>query len=132
MSNVLLVIHILVALALIGVVLVQRNEGGGLGIGGGGGGGGMSGFMTGRSAANFLTRITAILAAIFMVTSIVLTILMNQQTSSGGGSLVDQLRDSGTPGATTGEGATPSTGGGDQPAGEATPAPAPAPAPKVE
>lgn len=131
MSNVLLVIHILVALALIGVVLVQRNEGGGLGIGGGGGGGGMSGFMTGRSAANFLTRITAILAAIFMVTSIVLTILMNQHSAGGGGSLVDQLRDAGTPGAT--EGATPSTGGGDQPAaGDATPAPAPTPAPKVE
>jgi len=76
MTTVLLVIHILLALALIGVVLLQRSEGGGLGIGGGGGsGGGMSGFLTGRGTANLLTRTTAILAAAFMVTSISLTIL---------------------------------------------------------
>ena len=53
MATVLLVIHIMIALALIGVVLLQRSEGGALGIGGGGGGG----FMTGRGAANFLTRV---------------------------------------------------------------------------
>lgn len=77
MQNVLLVIHILLALALIGVVLLQRSEGGGLGIGGGGsaGGGGMGGFLTGRGTANLLTRTTAILAACFMATSIMLTIL---------------------------------------------------------
>ena len=77
MTTVLLVIHILIALALIGVVLLQRSEGGGLGIGGGGGGsgGGMSGFLTGRGTANLLTRTTAILAGSFMVTSMVLTIL---------------------------------------------------------
>ncbi len=124
MSNVLLVVHILIALALIGVVLVQRNEGGGLGIGGGGGGG-MSGFMTGRSAANFLTRLTAILAAGFMLTSMVLTIMMNSRDTAGGGSLVDQLRGSGTPGI-TGESSTDGTA----PAG-GTPAPS-EPAPKVE
>lgn len=75
MTNVLLVIHLMLAIAMIGVVLLQRSEGGGLGIGGGGGGGGMGGFLTGRGTANLLTRTTAILAACFMVTSILLTIL---------------------------------------------------------
>lgn len=79
MEQVLLVIHILLALALIGVVLLQRSEGGGLGIGGGGGGGGagggMGGLLSGRGTANLLTRTTAILAASFMVTSLLLTIL---------------------------------------------------------
>ncbi len=83
MANVIIVIHLMVALALIGVVLLQRSEGGGLGIGGsGGGGGGMSGFLTGRGTANLLTRTTAILAAIFMVTSMVLTIVAETTTSS--------------------------------------------------
>ena len=75
MSNVLLVIHLMLAMAMIGVVLLQRSEGGGLGIGGGGGGGGMSGFLTGRGTANLLTRATAVLAGGFMLTSIGLTIL---------------------------------------------------------
>jgi preprotein translocase subunit SecG len=73
MSNVVLVIHLLLAIALIGVVLLQRSEGGGLGIGGGGGGGGMAGFLTGSSTKSLLTRTTAILAACFMVTSLLLT-----------------------------------------------------------
>ena len=78
MEQILLLVHLLIAVVLIGVVLMQRSEGGGLGIGGGGGGGGggdMSGFMTGRGTANFLTRTTAILAACFMMTSIGLAIL---------------------------------------------------------
>lgn len=75
MSGVLLVVHLLVTIALIGVVLVQKSEGGGLGIGSGGGGG----FMTGRGTANFLTRTTAVLAAIFMVLSLALA-LINQGT----------------------------------------------------
>ena len=76
MQNVMLVIHLMLALGLICVVLLQRSEGGGLGIGGGGGGGGgMGGFLTGRGTANLLTRATAILAAGFMLTSISLTIL---------------------------------------------------------
>src|SRR5262245_41067631 len=70
MATVLLIIHILIALALIGVVLLQRSEGGALGIGGGGGG-----FMTGRGAANFLTRVTAGLAAAFFVTSLLLSLV---------------------------------------------------------
>ena len=72
MQTLVLTIHILIALALIGVVLLQRSEGGGLGIGGGGGGGG---FMTARGTANLLTRVTAILAACFFATSLILAII---------------------------------------------------------
>lgn len=71
MFTVLIVIHLLVTLALIGVVLLQKSEGGGLGIGGGGGGG-MAGFMTARGTANLLTRATAGLAAVFMGLSLFL------------------------------------------------------------
>jgi len=71
MLTVLLVIHLMIALALVGVVLLQRSEGGALGIGGGGGGG----FMTGRGTANFLTRVTALLALGFFLSSIGLTLL---------------------------------------------------------
>src|ERR1700693_755708 len=69
----LFVVHVMIALALIGVVLLQKSEGGALGMGGGG----MSGFMTGRSTANLLTRTTAILAALFFATSILLVVLSN-------------------------------------------------------
>ena len=85
MTTVLLVIHLLLAIALIGTVLLQKSEGGGLGIGGGGGGGGgMGGFLTGRGTANLLTRTTAILAACFMVTSLTLTLMAggNREASS--------------------------------------------------
>jgi len=67
---ILLVIHLILAIAMIGVVLLQRSEGGALGIGGGGG---MGGFMTGRAAGNLLTRATAVLAALFFLTSMGLT-----------------------------------------------------------
>lgn len=89
MMIVVLVVHVLLAVSLIGVVLIQKSEGGGLGLGGGGGGG-MSGFMTGRSTANLLTRTTAILAGCFMATSIILAILAAHQ-HSGGGSILDQI-----------------------------------------
>ena len=72
MEQVVLIVHLLVALALVAVVLIQRSEGGGLGIGGGGG---MGAFMSVRGTANLLTRITAILAACFMATSLTLAIL---------------------------------------------------------
>ena len=75
MATVLLVIHLMIASALVAVVLLQRSEGGALGIGGGGGAGG---FMTGRGTANMLTRVTAGLAAAFFVTSICLTLLAQQ------------------------------------------------------
>jgi|SRR5215468_1310363 len=71
MQTVIIVIHLMVVSAMIGVVLLQKSEGGGLGIGGGGGGG----FLSSRGTANVLTRATAILAATFFATSLVLSIL---------------------------------------------------------
>src|SRR5947207_13409672 len=68
-------VHVLIAIALIGVILLQKSEGGALGMGGGG----MSGFMTGRSTANLLTRATAILAAAFMMTSVLLVVVHNRE-----------------------------------------------------
>src|SRR5262245_40329829 len=78
MQSVLLVIHLMVASALVAVVLWQRSEGGALGIGGGGGG-----FLTGRGQANLLTRATAALAAAFFVTSLLLTILGQRHAPAG-------------------------------------------------
>jgi preprotein translocase subunit SecG len=75
MSTIILVIHLMLALTMIFLVLIQKSEGGGLGIGGGGSGGGMGGFMTGRATSNLLTRATAILAALFMLTSLGLALL---------------------------------------------------------
>ena len=71
METIVLVIHLILAVALVGAVLIQRSEGGGLGIGGGAGGG----LMSVRGTANLLTRVTAVLAAGFMVTSLVLAII---------------------------------------------------------
>lgn len=76
MQNVLIVIHLLIVIALVGVVLLQRSEGGGLGMGSGSGG--ISGFMTGRGQANALTRATAILAGLFFITSLVLAVMATQ------------------------------------------------------
>jgi preprotein translocase subunit SecG len=73
MSTVLLIVHIMIAFALIGVVLLQRSEGGALGIGGGAGG-----VVTGRGVASFLARVTAGLAAAFFVTSLLLSILASR------------------------------------------------------
>lgn len=104
METVVIVIHLMVVLALIGLILMQRSEGGGLGIGGG------SGFMTARGAANALTRATAILAAVFFVTSLSLSLIarygerptdildrmpVQQENTApgqgGGGGVLDQL-----------------------------------------
>ncbi len=109
MQSVLIVIHLMIVVALVVTVLLQRSEGGALGVGGGGG------FMTGRGQANVLTRATAILAALFFATSLGLTVLarINQAPSSilqhiepakpaggaagapvqgAGGNLLDQLK----------------------------------------
>src|SRR6185295_19559009 len=83
MQTVLLVIHLIIAIALIGVVLLQRSEGGALGIGGGGGGS----LFSARGVGNTLTRTTAILAVLFFLTSIGLTLLARH---TGGGSLFDR------------------------------------------
>jgi preprotein translocase subunit SecG len=110
MQTVLIVIHLMVVLALVGVVLLQRSEGGGLGIGGG------SGFMTARGAANALTRATAILATAFFVTSLGLSILARYGEQPI--DILDRL-----PAATeeTGQGVLDKLGGEKAPA---TPAPA--------
>jgi preprotein translocase subunit SecG len=84
-TTVLLIIHLFVTLALIGVVLIQRSEGGGLGIGSSQG---MGAFMSGRGTANLLTRTTAVLAAIFMGLSLALA-LMNRGTTGVGRSLLE-------------------------------------------
>lgn len=97
MQTVLIVIHLMIVLALVGVVLIQRSEGGGLGIGGG------SGFMSARGTANALTRTTAILATLFFLTSLGLGILTRYQgnptdilnripaTSGAGNGILDSL-----------------------------------------
>ncbi len=125
MQSVLIVIHLMVVVALVVAVLLQRSDGGALGIGGGGG------FMTGRGQANALTRATGILAAVFFATSILLSILASIQNKprsildgpagtqqsapaapgapAPGGSVLDQLRQ--------------------QEGGPPTPAPTPVPAP---
>ncbi len=97
MQTVLIVIHLMIVLALVGVVLIQRSEGGGLGIGGG------SGFMSARGTANALTRTTAILATLFFITSLGLGILARYEAkptdildripagTSDGSNVLDQL-----------------------------------------
>lgn len=72
MFTVVVVIHLLLAVSLVAVILLQKSEGGALGIGGGGG---MAGFMTGRSTANLLTRTTAVLTVGFFATSIALAMI---------------------------------------------------------
>ncbi|WP_010140877.1 preprotein translocase subunit SecG [Oceanicola sp. S124] len=82
MENVVLIVHLILALALIGVVLLQRSEGGGLGMGGGGA-------MTGRAAATALGKVTWVLAGAFIVTSLALTIVAAEK--SAGSSVLDRL-----------------------------------------
>ena len=101
MQTVLLVVHLIVAIGLIGVVLLQRSEGGALGIGGGGGGGGGNLFSA-RGVGNALTRTTAYLAVAFFATSIALTVLATHRT---GGSVIDSV----TPPASSSD-AAPATG----------------------
>jgi len=148
MQTVLIVIHLLVVIALVGVVLLQRSEGGALGVGGGGG------FMTGRGQANALSRATAILAALFFATSLTMSIIAGwsraprsiidgaapASTSApagktlpgqGGGSILDQLkREEGKGGETApaapapaGDAAPPAPAGDTAPAAPAPDAP---------
>ena len=111
MQTVLIIVHLIIVLALIGVVLLQRSEGGGLGIGGG------SGFMTARGAANALTRATAILAAAFFITSLGLSLLARY-----GAQPIDILDRA--PPAGQSEGVLDQLGGSDVPAPPATTPPA--------
>ncbi|MFN3275013.1 MAG: preprotein translocase subunit SecG [Paracoccus sp. (in: a-proteobacteria)] len=147
MENVILTVHLILAALLTGVVLLQRSEGGGLGMGGGGGGGGAGGVMSGRQAANALTRLTWILGVAIFCTSLTLTVLAARQATTG--SIMDQIGVTGgdqpaTPGLPAAPLYTPppATGGNPltPPAPDATPpavqapaaeAPAAAPAPAV-
>ena len=87
MENVILVIHLILALAIIGLVLLQRSEGGGLGIGGGGGG--MGSLASVASTKNLLTKATSICAVCFFATSLTLAILAG--THSSATSILDSL-----------------------------------------
>jgi preprotein translocase subunit SecG len=84
MENVILIVHLILALGLIGLVLLQRSEGGGLGMGGGGGGA-----MSGRAAATALGKLTWIFAFAFIATSITMTIFTAR--NSAGSSVIDQI-----------------------------------------
>jgi preprotein translocase subunit SecG len=110
MITVLLILHLMIATALVGVVLLQRSEGGALGIGGGGG------FMTGRGAANFLTRVTAGLAAAFFGTSMLLTLIAAHSERA------PSVFDTPAAGPSQGPPTPPASGSGAQP-GETQPAP---------
>jgi preprotein translocase subunit SecG len=87
MEHVVLVIHLILALAIIGLVLIQRSEGGGLGIGGSGGG--LGGLATAGQTANALTRATGICAGLFFVTSLTLGVMAGLHHKSG--SLLENL-----------------------------------------
>ncbi len=91
MQNILLAIHAIIAVVLVGVVLMQRSEGGALGIGGGGSGGG---FMSARGKANFLTRLTSGLAVAFITSSLILAMIAGDSRQSE--SIFDRV-DSETP-----------------------------------
>ncbi len=95
MTTILLVIHLMVAIAMIVLVLLQRSEGGALGIGGGGGGDGM---MSARGLGNAMTRATAILAGVFFLTSIGLTVLGTIENRS---SVLDGVIENDGPGSST-------------------------------
>jgi preprotein translocase subunit SecG len=136
MENVVLTVHLILALLLIGVVLLQRSEGGGLGMGGGAGGA-----MSARGAATALTKVTWLLAIAFIITSITLTVLATRGAERG--SVVDGLADPAAEtapvapaaGGLSGSDLLPPTAGdapatpprADEPATEAAPAPEAAP-----
>ncbi len=94
MQTVIIVIHLMIVMTLIGAVLLQRSEGGGLGIGGGGG------FMTNRGTANLLTRTTAFLAVGFFITSLLLSWLAGLDRKPS--SIVNPVSQPGSPSAPLG------------------------------
>jgi preprotein translocase subunit SecG len=140
MQTVIIVIHLMVVLAMTGVVLLQRSEGGGLGMGNTGG------FLTSRGSANVLTRTTATLAAVFFATSLVLSILAGwdrkphsilegtspatqpagpagapQPLAPGGRGVLDTLRQQSQPSGQQGQPATPAAPAAPAPAGPQVP-----------
>lgn len=120
MENIILIVHLILALCLIGVVLLQRSEGGGLGMGGGGGGG----LVSSRGAATALGKLTWIFAIAFIATSITLTIFAAQ--NSGDSSVLDRIGGGLTPPAAetpTEETLLPPTTGTGSPSDETEPSP---------
>src|SRR6266571_2516440 len=124
MQTVIIVIHLMVVLAMTGVVLLQRSEGGGLGMGNTGG------FLTSRGSANVLTRTTATLAAVFFATSLVHSILegtnpapagVPQPLAPGGRGVLDTLRQQGQPSGQQGQPPTPAAPAAPAPAGPQVP-----------
>ena len=117
MQTVVILIHLMIVLAMVGLVLIQKSEGGGLGMGGGGGGG----FMSNRGTANVLTRATGILAAMFFATSLFLSILASYERKPR------SILDSGSTPAAPSAPAIPGAGGGVlNQLGGGTPQPTPA------
>lgn len=125
MKSVVIVIHLMIVLAMIGAVMLQKSEGGGLGMGGGGG------FMTSRGTANVLTRTTAILALCFFLTSLLLSVLAGYDRKprsilpgSGGSAPISAPGGLLAPLDTGPLGPPPASGGGAPPAAPAPAAPA--------
>lgn len=88
MINVLLVVYLIVVIALVGIILIQKHDGGGaLGMGGSASG---LGLFSGRAAGNFITRLTVFLAALFMIISLAITIISSRAMKSEGTSILDQ------------------------------------------
>lgn len=116
MTTLLLVLNFFVTIALIGVILIQRSEGGGLGIGSSQG---MGSFMTGRGTANLLTRTTAVLAGVFMVLCLLLAVLNRGASSNTGSDILAQPAPTATTPAAPVTPAAPTSS-------TTTPAPAPA------
>lgn len=104
MENIVLIVHLILALCLIGIVLLQRSEGGGLGMGGGGGA------VSARSAATAMGKLTWFFAIAFISTSLLLTVIAAQKSASS--SVLDRLgieapAEQSAPGLPTGEGLLP-------------------------
>lgn len=87
MTTVLLIIQLMISIVLIGLILIQRSEGGALGIGGGGGGGGL---MSGRSSANAVTKATTILGTAFLINCLLLTVFFSIENKDTGLTAVDK------------------------------------------
>ena len=93
MENILLIINVILAIVLVVLVLLQKSEGGALGLGAS-----QESYVTSRSAGNFLTKTTAILATLFIITSVLLTIMSNKQiTSTSVLEKVEEKQDSSEP-----------------------------------
>lgn len=122
--GILLTVHVIVCVALIAVVLLQRSEGGALGMGGGN-----AGFMTARGAGDLLTRTTWILGSIFFVLSLVLTILAGQER--GASSVVDRIKVQGIDPGKLNQPAVPAPAAPAPASASEGPAPLTAPTPQV-